>query len=221
MSFISGLGRTDYSIPVVRSASQSPEADFLSLSDSTVQPTAVGSSSASAQSSASSQQEQDREEAFAKMMVNLQNPMGQVASTDSSDSSDNLTAASAVGGVTNASSATGTTGTTGTQSAADQFKDYMALTPAQKMRYGALKSMGLTEADLKAMSPDAAAKVETKLADIIKKQTEMQAAAAQSGGAAGSGTSASTDDKGNTFLNSALVKMTQAANETNAKLDLA
>ncbi|MEB0040765.1 MULTISPECIES: hypothetical protein [unclassified Pseudomonas] len=218
MSFISGLGRTDYSIPVVRSASQSPEADFLSLSDSTVQPTAVGSSSASAQSSASSQQEQDREEAFAKMMVNLQNPMGQVASTDSSDSSDNLTAASAVGGVTNASSATGTTGT---QSAADQFKDYMALTPAQKMRYGALKSMGLTEADLKAMSPDAAAKVETKLADIIKKQTEMQAAAAPSGGAAGSGTSASTDDKGNTFLNSALVKMTQAANETNAKLDLA
>ncbi|MDB6051321.1 MAG: hypothetical protein JWR17_4067 [Pseudomonas sp.] len=217
MSFISGLGRTDYSIPVVRSTSQSPEADFLSLNDSTVPPIAVGSSaSSSAQSSTSQQQEQDREEAFAKMMVNLQNPTGQVATTDSSSSSD-LAAASAVGGLTNVANASGTS----TQSATDEFKDYMALTPAQKMRYSALKSMGLTEADLKAMPPDAAAKVEAKVADIIKKQTEMQASATPSGGAAGSGTSASADDKGTSFLNSALVKMTQDANDTSAKLALA
>lgn len=171
MSFISGLGRTDYSIPVVRSTSQSPEADFLSLNDSTVQPIAVGSSaSSSAQSSASSQQEQDREEAFAKMMVNLQSSTGQVTTPDSSDSSNDLSVASAVGGLTGV----GNTTSSSSQSAADEFKDYMSLTPAQKMRYGALKSMGLTEADVKAMSPDAAAKVEAKVTDMIKKHTEMQ-----------------------------------------------
>ncbi|MDY7560259.1 hypothetical protein QN382_10750 [Pseudomonas sp. 10B1] len=213
MSFISGLGRTDYSIPVVRSSTQSPEADFLSLSDSTVQPIALGSSSsASAQSSASSQQEQNRQEAFAKMMVTLQNSIGQVNTTNSSGSSNDLAQVSTAGGVT---------GTTGTKSAADDFKDYMAMTPAQKMRYGALKSMGLTEADLKALSPDAAAKVETKLAGIIKKQTEMQVAAASGSGALGSATSASIGDKGNSFLNSALVKLTQAANETTTKLSIA
>ncbi|MEA9975626.1 MULTISPECIES: hypothetical protein [unclassified Pseudomonas] len=213
MSFISGLGRTDYSIPVVRSSTQSPEADFLSLSDSTVQPIALGSSSsASAQSSASSQQEQNRQEAFAKMMVTLQNSIGQVNTTNSSGSSNDLAQVSTAGGVT---------GTTGTKSAADDFKDYMAMTPAQKMRYGALKSMGLTEADLKALSPDAAAKVETKLAGIIKKQTEMQVAVASGSGALGSATSASIGDKGNSFLNSALVKLTQAANETTTKLSIA
>lgn len=218
MSFISGLGRTDYSIPVVRSTTKSPEADFLSLNDSTVQPLAVGSSaSSSAQSTATSQQEQDREEAFAKMMVNLQGSTGQVAAPDSSDSSDDLAAASAVGGVTGAA---GSSSTTGAQSAADEFKDYMAMTPAQKMRYSALKGMGLTEADVKSMSPDDAAKVNAKVADIIKKQSEMQTAAS-GGTATGSGAGASTGDKSPSFMDSTLVKLTQAANDTSAKLDLA
>jgi hypothetical protein len=220
MSSINGLGNTDYSIPAVRPTAPSPEADFLSLTDSTVQPTAVGSSaSSSAQSSASSQQEQDREEAFAKMMVNLQSSTGQVTTPNSSDSSNELSAASAVGSLTSAGASNTTS--TSTQSAADEFKAYMSLTPAQQMRYGALKSMGLTEADVKAMSPDAAAKVDAKVATIIKKQTEMQAATTPSGGATSSGTSASTGDKGTSFLNSALLKLTQDANDTNAKLDLA
>ena len=218
MSSINGLGNTDYSIPAVRPTAPSPEADFLSLTDSTVQPTAVGSSaSSSAQSSASSQQELDREEAFAKMMVNLQSTTAQVTTPGSTDSSNDLSAASAVGSLTSASNTT----STGTQSAADEFKAYMSLTPAQQMRYGALKSMGLTEADVKAMSPDAAAKVDAKVATIIKKQTEMQAATTPSSDATSSGTSASTGDKGASFLNSALLKLTQDANDTSAKLDLA
>lgn len=224
MTTINSLGKPDYVAPIQSSTSQSTASasDFLSLLDPTAQAATVGSSSTSTQSSASSQQsEADREEAFAKMLVSMQNLGGQVAPTDSASSSDDLAQTSGVSGVGASSS------TSSTSSPLQEFKDYMALTPAQKMRYSDLKSVGLTEADLKALPPDQKAKVEAKLADIIKKQTEMQANASTgtstnstSGTSTDTGTGTSADSQGQSFLNNALLQMTQSANEMKAKLEL-
>jgi hypothetical protein len=58
------------------------------------------------------------------------------------------------------------------KSAKDEFMDYAKLTPAQKMRAAMLSKLGVTEEQLKAMSPDERKKIEDKLKDMIKQQVE-------------------------------------------------
>lgn len=60
----------------------------------------------------------------------------------------------------------------GEMSAKDEFLKYQAMSPAQKMRAMMLAKLGLTEEDVKAMSPEERKKVEDKLKDMIKQQVE-------------------------------------------------
>lgn len=58
------------------------------------------------------------------------------------------------------------------KSAKDEFMDYAKLTPAQKMRAAMLSKLGVTEEQLKAMSPEDRKKIEDKIKDLIKQQVE-------------------------------------------------
>jgi len=60
----------------------------------------------------------------------------------------------------------------GETSAKDEFLKFQAMTPAQKMRAMMLAKLGVTEEQLKAMSPEERAKVEQKLKDMIKQQVQ-------------------------------------------------
>lgn len=60
----------------------------------------------------------------------------------------------------------------GETSAKDEFLKYQAMTPAQKMRAMILAKLGVTEEQLKAMSPEDRAKIEQKLKDMIKQQVQ-------------------------------------------------
>jgi uncharacterized membrane-anchored protein YjiN (DUF445 family) len=217
MSIITGLGRYDLSVPIPRAVSTTSDSDsFLSLLDSTVQTEKVSSSASSSASASSQQQDEDRQEAFAKMMVSLQNANSLVATPTTSDSSS-----SGVGqvGASSLNASVDATAGSSAKSALDEFKDYMALTPAQKMRYSTLKGMGLTEADLKAMSPADQAKVEAKIAEVLKKQTEMQASAS-TGTDSNSGSSANAGNQGQSLVSAALLNMTQSLGQEKSRLGL-
>ena len=58
------------------------------------------------------------------------------------------------------------------KSAKDEFMDYAKLTPAQKMRAAMLSKLGVSEEQLKAMSPDERKKIEGQVKDMIKQQVE-------------------------------------------------
>lgn len=60
----------------------------------------------------------------------------------------------------------------GETSAKDEFLKYQSMTPAQKMRAMMLAKLGLTEEEVKAMSPEDRKKVEEKLKAMIKQQVE-------------------------------------------------
>lgn len=57
-------------------------------------------------------------------------------------------------------------------SAREDFMKFQAMTPTQKMRALMLAKLGVTEEQLKAMSPEERAKVEQKLKDMIKQQVQ-------------------------------------------------
>lgn len=65
-----------------------------------------------------------------------------------------------------------TSSPTGETSAKDEFLKFQAMTPAQKMRAMMLAKLGLTEDDVKAMSPEDRKKVEDKLKEMIKQQVQ-------------------------------------------------
>jgi hypothetical protein len=60
----------------------------------------------------------------------------------------------------------------GEMSAKDEFLKFQAMTPAQKMRAMMLAKLGVTEEQVKAMSPEERAKIEQKLKDMIKQQVQ-------------------------------------------------
>jgi hypothetical protein len=64
--------------------------------------------------------------------------------------------------------------------AADSIAAYVKMTPAQRMRANALKELGLTEDDLKKMSPDQDKAVEAQIANLIKMQAQQPTPAVQS-----------------------------------------
>ncbi len=54
----------------------------------------------------------------------------------------------------------------------DEFEKFQAMTPAQKMRAMMLAKLGLTEEQVKAMSPEERKKVEDKLKDMVKQSVQ-------------------------------------------------
>ena len=59
-------------------------------------------------------------------------------------------------------------------SAADQFLDYMKKSPEERLRDKVLKALGVTEDDIKSMSPDERVALEGKIKDIVK-ETRVKA----------------------------------------------
>ena len=96
-----------------------------------------------------------REEAFAKLKVQLQNP--DVARREQAS----VAAADAP-----------------TTSAAQEFHDYMALSPAEKIKLKLLNELGITQEEFDAMPPEEQEKIELKIAEQMKKETETQSLAA-------------------------------------------
>jgi hypothetical protein len=54
----------------------------------------------------------------------------------------------------------------------EEFLKFQAMTPAQKMRAMMLAKLGVTEEQLKAMSPEDRKKIEEKLKDMVKQQVQ-------------------------------------------------
>jgi hypothetical protein len=67
----------------------------------------------------------------------------------------------------------GLTATAG-QSAEDKFMAYAKMSPADRMRASILSSMGITEDQLKNMSPEQQKAVEQKIEDLIKQAAQKQ-----------------------------------------------
>lgn len=61
----------------------------------------------------------------------------------------------------------------GSNVALDEFKKYMEMTPAEKMRDSILKELGLTEDELKALPPEQQAAIEEKIVQRIKERSEV------------------------------------------------
>lgn len=61
--------------------------------------------------------------------------------------------------------------TTASSSAVDEFQKYMQMTPAQKIRYGVLNELGITEEQLAALPPEQREAMEKKIADMIALKT--------------------------------------------------
>ncbi|WP_339485530.1 hypothetical protein [Pseudomonas sp. EL_65y_Pfl2_R95] len=57
--------------------------------------------------------------------------------------------------------------------ALDEFKKYMDMTPAEKMRDSILKELGLTEDELDAMPPEQQSAIEEKIVQRIKERSEV------------------------------------------------
>lgn len=57
-----------------------------------------------------------------------------------------------------------------------KFLDYAKKSPAEKIRDALLASVGVTEDQLKAMSPDQRREIEQKIADKVKQEVEKKAA---------------------------------------------
>src|ERR1700761_8267707 len=59
----------------------------------------------------------------------------------------------------------------GDQSAQDYFMKYAAMSPMERMRENILQGMGISDDQLKAMSPDQQKAVEEKIKEQIEKET--------------------------------------------------
>ena len=66
-------------------------------------------------------------------------------------------------------------GSLGDSSVEQQFLKYAQMSPMDRMRANILKSMGLSEDDLKNMSPEQQKAVEQKIKDVIEQQFEKNA----------------------------------------------
>ncbi|MDD1013117.1 hypothetical protein M5G17_05410 [Pseudomonas sp. TNT2022 ID1025] len=151
MSSINAVGIQTPAIPPTRSVTEAAteQAQFRP-------PVPVSSSNRQQHSQANtSQQSADdaREEAFAKLKVQLQNPDVQMREQ--------------------ASIGTSETG----KSAAQEFRDYMALSPAEKIKLKLLNELGITQEEFEALPPADKDKIERKIAEQMKKQTELESLA--------------------------------------------
>ncbi|WP_175651498.1 hypothetical protein [Pseudomonas sp. Marseille-P9899] len=160
MSIINGHGWQNIAVSQHRTLAAIPGADAQAYQSETATASAVSTvSSATASGSASNSTYQDaqdaQDEAFAKLKVVLQNS----GSTSESDESTGVRASGA--------------STTGS-SAAQEFRDYMALSPAEKIRLKMLNELGLTEDDYEALPPEKKEKIDLAIAQRIKDETELK-----------------------------------------------
>ncbi|PWB33523.1 hypothetical protein DCO48_09485 [Pseudomonas sp. SDI] len=110
----------------------------------------ASASNTQAGNSTSQQSYQDAEdEAFAKLKVALQNP-GKLQESESADTP---------------------------KTAAQEFREYMALSPEEKIRQKMLNELGLTEEAFKALPPEEQYKVEQKITQRMKEETEQESLA--------------------------------------------
>lgn len=161
MSIINGHGWQNIAANQHRSVAAVTGIDTQAYQSETALASTVSTvSRPSAANSASDSSYQDakdaQDEAFAKLKVALQN-------IDTGSSGDNETT-----GVS--ASATGSTGA----SAAEQFRDYMALSPAEKIRLKMLSELGLTEEDYEALPPEKKEKIDLAIAQRIKDESELK-----------------------------------------------
>ncbi|MGJ7552065.1 hypothetical protein [Pseudomonas alloputida] len=121
----------------------------------------LATSNASAQQNSqgsTSQQNADdaREEAFAKLKVMLQNP--------------DLAARQQAGASTPV-----------TSDAVQDFRDYMAKSPGEKIKEKILQELGMTEDEYNALPPEQQAKVDEQIAQRMKEDVEIKAQAKVAG----------------------------------------
>ncbi|MGO0632694.1 hypothetical protein ACTORR_22175 [Pseudomonas sp. SAR267] len=114
----------------------------------------LATSNASAQQNSqgsTSQQTADdaREEAFAKLKVMLQNP--DLAARQQASAS-----------------------TQATSDAVQDFRDYMAKSPEEKIKEKILQELGMTEDDYNALPPEQQAKVDDQIAQRMKEDIELK-----------------------------------------------
>ena len=99
-----------------------------------------------------------------------------LTNSTSSTGASNATGSTAA---TTGSSPTATPVTNGLDTSSDdvakQFMDDAKMSPMERMRAQILKSMGLTEDDLKKMSPEQQKAVEQKIEQIIKQELQKNA----------------------------------------------
>lgn len=64
-----------------------------------------------------------------------------------------------------------------TKSAAEEFRDYMALSPAEKIHLKMLAELGLTEDEYNALPPEEKEKIDLQIAQRLKEETEAKSMA--------------------------------------------
>ena len=69
--------------------------------------------------------------------------------------------------------------------AVQAFRDYMAMTPAEKMRDAILRNLGLSEEEVDAMPPEQQEAIEMEIAERMKQRADLQAAREIEKGASG------------------------------------
>ncbi|MFD2643302.1 hypothetical protein [Pseudomonas japonica] len=163
MSIINGHGWQNIAVSQHRTLAAVPGADAQAYQSETATASAVSTvASASATGGASNSTYQDakdaQDEAFAKLKVVLQNS----GSTESSDTS----------------SLSESDSTVKTTSAAQEFRDYMALSPEEKIRLKMLNELGLTEEDYEALPPEKKDAIDKQIAQRMKEESEMKSMAA-------------------------------------------
>lgn len=92
------------------------------------------------------------------------------AGSASSSGTTSGTGGSAAAAVASSGSVAGQSG-----SPLDDFLAYMKLSPGEKLRYGVMKEMKLTQEQLDAMPPEERQKVEDEIAQRIREKIKLQA----------------------------------------------
>lgn len=160
MSIINGHGwqntvtHQQRSLPAVSGI----DAQAYQAETATASPVSSVASTASSRSASNStyQDAKDaQDEAFAKLKVALQNTgSGESASVTGSEE-----------------------GTPTTRSAAQEFRDYMALSPEEKIRLKMLNELGLTEEDYEALPPEKKDAIDKQIAQRMQEESEIKSMA--------------------------------------------
>ncbi|MDU9389139.1 hypothetical protein [Pseudomonas sp. zfem002] len=163
MSIINGHGWQNIAVSQHRTLAAVPGADAQAYQSETATASTVSTvASASATGGASNPTYQDakdaQDEAFAKLKVVLQNS-GSTASSETASLSESDS-------------------TVKTTSAAQEFRDYMALSPEEKIRLKMLNELGLTEEDYEALPPEKKDAIDKQIAQRMKEESEMKSIAA-------------------------------------------
>ncbi|MFK8332752.1 hypothetical protein M2D63_022350 [Pseudomonas sp. BJa5] len=154
MNIINGAGwqqLANYPLRAIAEASAEQHTQFRPLTAAS----GVAAQQQSRDNTARQNADDAREEAFAKLKVLLQNPDYALGETTT------------VGNSSVASSG-----------AAEEFREYMALSPAEKIKAKLLAELGMSVEEFENLPPEEQEKIEEKIAEQMKQQTEMESLAA-------------------------------------------